>query len=75
MNSVELNLQRLASLQLRVPSYLAEKVYSISALRSLVITPKDIKDNEYTTDEVAELCERADAALSVAEFNVSNFGY
>lgn len=75
MNSVELNLQRLASLQLRVPSYLSEKVYSISALRPLVITPKDIDENEYTADEVAALCAIADEALSVAEFNVSNFGY
>lgn len=75
MNHVELNLQRLASLQLRVPSYLAEKVYSLSVLRSLVITPKDIEENEYTTDEVAELCAIADESLTIAEFNVSNFGY
>lgn len=75
MNHVELNIQRFVSLSLRVPSYLSEKVYSYSVLRSLVITPKDIEENEYTTDEVAELCAIADEALSVAEFNVSNFGY
>ena len=75
MTHVELNIQRFVSLGLRVPSYLSEKVYSYSALRSLVITPEDIEENEYTTDEVAELCAIADEALSVAEFNVSNFGY
>lgn len=75
MNSVQNNLERFASLQLRVPSYLAEKVYSISALRPLVITPNDIEENEYTAAEVAELCSIADEALTIAEFNASNFGY
>lgn len=75
MNTYQKNLDRLNILEKYVPCYLKEKEFAFVNLRPLIITEQDIKDNDYTAEEVAEFVARGARELAKVEKRVAKLGY
>ena len=75
MNTEQKNIDRLNILEKYVPSFLKEKEFAFVNLRPLIITEQDIKDNEYTAEDVAEFVARGARELAKVEKRAAKLGY
>ena len=75
VRKVNANLRRFDDLKRRMPFAQLETAIALSEITPYIITFDDIEDLELDEARVAELVERADEQLTMAEKIATKFGY
>ena len=75
VRKVNANLRRLDNLKRRIPFTQLETIIDFCDMLPNVITFDDIEELELDEARVAEIVERADEQLTIAEKTATKFGY